>query len=282
MAKSSLSKKEIEKLRQLTKTFRQQILEMIYHAKSGHPGTSLSVIDMISTLFLHRMKYSKRTYKNFTDDVLILSKGHGVPALYAVLKHVGLLPKKTDLNTLRSLGSILQGHPDRVMLPEVLASTGSLGQGLSMGIGIALAKRVNKDPHRVFVIMGDGELQEGQVWEAVMSASMFGLTNLTVIVDRNRGQIDGHTDEVMEVEPVNLKFEAFGWDTEVIDGHHFQQLFRTCHAEPQHRPLCIIANTVKGKGVSFMENNIKWHGVAPNDEEYELAIKEIQLSSVKA
>jgi transketolase len=279
MSSRKLTTQEIQELKKLTLRFRKEILEAIFTAQSGHPGSSFSAIDIISTLFLKSMRFEKSSYAQLNQDVFVLSKGHGVPALYSVLHYLGMLPEGVELNSLRRLGSLLQGHPDRVLIPEVVASTGSLGQGLSIAAGIAVAKKIRNDGYQVFCLTGDGELQEGQIWECAMFAAKYKLNNLTVFVDRNRGQIDGFTETVMPLEPLADKFRAFNWFVETVDGHDFDAVYQASLIRKDHQPICIVANTVKGKGVHFMENQIKWHGVAPNKEEFDEAIK--KLSSLE-
>ena len=267
----------IGKLKQFAAECRVDILEMLTKAKSGHPGGSLSVIDIIVALFEAEMK-SDPVRPDWEDrDRLILSKGHSVPALYAVLAQRGSIPK-SELGTLRQINSRLQGHPDRVAFPWAEASTGSLGQGLSIAQGIAMGFKLAGKSSRVYCVMGDGETQEGQVWEAAMSAPKFKLNNLVVFTDNNNGQIDGHVDEVMDLRPLAEKWRAFRWAVHEIDGHDFGQILGALDKarKETEKPTMIIARTVKGKGVSFMENNIGWHGVAPNDEQLKKAIAEIR------
>ena len=254
---------------------------MLTEAKSGHPGGSLSVLDLLTALWFKEMRGVESANNLGVDrDRFVLSKGHAVPALYAVLSKKGFLPAY-ELKTLRKLGSRLQGHPDRTRLPIVETSTGSLGQGLSVAQGIALGLRLDKKPGRVFCIMGDGETQEGQVWEAAMSAGKFKLSNLCAILDYNKGQIDGPVDKVMPLEPVVDKWRAFGWQVKEIDGHDMEQIItaldegRRLH-ETGTKPFFVVAHTVKGKGVSFMENKIEWHGVAPKPDEAKKAIAELK------
>ena len=270
----SLSPKDLARI---ADECRVDILEMLHRAGSGHPGGSLSAIDLITCLFFREMKIDPTRPLSEDRDRFILSKGHGVPALYAVLAHLGILPKE-ELKTLRCLNSRLQGHPDRVLLPIVEASTGSLGQGLSIAQGIALGLKLQRKPARVYCLMGDGEIQEGQIWETALSAPKFGLGNLTAIVDHNHGQIDGHVEEVMELKPLGEKWKAFRWAVQEINGHDTQAIvtaLETARAETE-RPSLIVAHTVKGKGVSFMENKISWHGVAPTREETDRAVTEIK------
>jgi transketolase len=236
---------------------------MIAEAKSGHPGGSLSLIDILVTLFFTEIKMKPEDPHWEDRDRFILSKGHGVPALYAILAQKGILTED-ELMTLRRTNSKLQGHPDRVMMPVVEASTGSLGQGLSIAQGIALALKHQKKSARVFCVIGDGESQEGQVWETAMSAPKYNLNNLIVFLDNNNGQIDGHV-------------ESFKWAVQEIDGHDFNQILGALERakREEKRPSMIIARTIKGKGVSFMENNIGWHGVAPTKDELARALAEV-------
>ena len=266
-----------EKLKEIATQCRIDILEMLEKAGSGHPGGSLSAIDIVVTLFFHEMRSNPSEPLWEDRDRFILSKGHGVPALYAVLAERGIIPK-AELSTLRRINSRIQGHPDRVLLPIVEASTGSLGQGVSIAQGIALGFKIQKKDSKVFCLMGDGETQEGQVWETALSAPKYKLNNLVVLIDNNNGQIDGHVDEVMDLRPLAEKWRAFRWAVQEIDGHDFGQIIgalEKARAEKE-KPSLIIAKTVKGKGVSFMENSISWHGVAPNKEQLERAILELK------
>jgi transketolase len=260
---------------------RVQIIRMITHAGSGHPGGSLSVIDLVTTLFFQRMRHDP-TRPDWPDrDRLILSKGHAVPAVYAAMARAGYFPQER-LITLRKLGSPLQGHPDRTALPGIEAATGSLGQGLSIAVGMALGLRSSGSPARVYCIMGDGEIQEGQVWEAAMAAPELGqpdhpLDNLTVILDYNRIQLDDFVAKIRDIEPVAAKWKAFRWPVIEIDGHDVAQIKKALDEAEATRgvPTFIVAHTVKGKGVSFMENNPEWHGKAPKPAEAVQAIREI-------
>jgi len=260
---------------EVARQLRVKILQMIHAAKSGHPGGSLSVLEILMTLFGDIMRYDPENPEWEDRDRCILSKGHGVPALYAVLSEAGYFPKDWLLS-FRRLGSPLQGHPDRFRMPAVEAATGSLGQGLSIAQGIALAAKVDRKDYRVFCVMGDGEIQEGQVWEAAMSAPKFKLGNLTAIIDYNHGQIDGRTDDVMSLEPIVDKWRSFNWHTVEVDGHDRVKLRTVLSERKNDVPTLVVAHTVKGKGVSFMEGGIDWHGVAPNDDELARAIKELQ------
>jgi transketolase len=260
---------------------RVQIIRMLTHAGSGHPGGSLSVIDLVTTLFFERMRHDPRRPDWPDRDRLILSKGHAVPALYAVMARAGYFPEDR-LITLRKLGSPLQGHPDRTALPGIEAATGSLGQGLSIAVGMALGLRSTGSPARVYCIMGDGEIQEGQVWEAAMAAPELGqplhpLDNLVVILDYNRIQLDDFVARIRDIEPLVAKWKAFRWPVIEIDGHDVAQIRKALdEAEAAHGgPTFIVAHTVKGKGVSFMENNVEWHGKAPKPAEAIQAIREI-------
>ena len=266
----------------LSNELRIWILEMLTEARSGHPGGSLSAIDLLTALWFAEMRGVDSPKSLTADrDRFILSKGHAVPALYAILAKKGFIPTE-ELSTLRKTGSRLQGHPDRVRLPIVEASTGSLGQGMSVAQGLALGLKLDKKASRVFCLVGDGEIQEGQIWECALSAPKFGLSNLCVILDQNLGQIDGPVSQVMPIEPVAEKWRAFGWHVIEIDGHDFEQILRayqevrTRHEAGEKTPVFIVARTVKGKGVSFMEGKIEWHGVAPKKDEAERAIAEIR------
>jgi transketolase len=269
-------------LAQVANEMRIKIIEMLLEAKSGHPGGSLSAIDLLTGLWFGEMRGVESADRLEKDrDHFILSKGHGVPALYAVLEKKGFVTH-SELATLRKLGSRLQGHPDRVRLPIVESSTGSLGQGLSVAQGMAMGLRLNGSKSRVYCMLGDGEIQEGQVWEAAMSISKYQLSNLCAILDYNQGQIDGPVKEVMPIEPIADKWRAFGWHVLEIDGHDMEQILgsyreaRELAEKGGTKPVFIVAHTVKGKGVSFMEHQIGWHGVAPNPEQAARARSEIE------
>lgn len=270
----------VNSLEEKAAKIRRHIIEMTYEAGSGHPGGSLSATDIITTLYFHEMRYEP---KNPNRDRFILSKGHAAPAFYATLAEAGFIDKE-ELKTLRKTGSRLQGHPSSTFLPIVEISTGSLGQGLSVANGIALAGKLDKKDYRVYVLLGDGEMQEGQIWEAAMTAGHYKLDNLCAILDYNHLQIDGKVNEVMNIKPVEEKWQAFGWDTSVVDGHDFYKLIDGFDKarETKGKPTMIIAQTTKGKGVSFMENEVGWHGKAPNKEQRDKAISEInaRLESV--
>ena len=256
---------------------RVDILKMIHEAGSGHPGGSLSAIDVMAALFAHHLRHDPKRPDWPQRDRFVLSKGHGAPALYALLAHHGYFDKQL-LSTLRQLGSPLQGHPVAHTAPGVEACTGSLGQGLSVAHGMALGGRLDGNGVRAFCVMGDGELQEGQVWEAAMSAGVMGVDNLIAIVDHNGGQLDGTVGEIMEVEPIPEKFEAFGWLTRRIDGHDYTQILDalTWAVDTEGKPKLIVADTIKGKGVSYMEGQVGWHGAAPSDDQLKTAIDELR------
>jgi transketolase len=264
---------QAKELALLANQLRISIIDMLTEAKSGHPGGSLSAIDLITALWFHEMRGVDDAQALAPNrDHFILSKGHGVPALYAVLAKKGFIPEK-ELMTLRKTGSRLQGHPDRVRLPIVEASTGSLGQGLSVAQGLAMGLKLNTPasatPPMVYCMVGDGEIQEGQIWEAAMSAPKYKLSNLVAILDNNGGQIDGPCDAIMPIEPLTDKWRAFGWNVIDINGHDMPQILGAFkEARAQHeKPTMIIARTIKGKGVSFMEHPTAWHGVAPKAED---------------
>lgn len=280
---SKLSEKEICELTAHTKNIRENILKMINKANSGHTGGSLSATDLMTVLYFKVLKHFNSWDKdpNFKKrDRFILSKGHCAPALYATLAECGYYEAQETL-TLRQLGSKFQGHPSYGCLPGIEVTTGSLGQGLSLANGIALGLKLDKKDSRVYVMLGDGELQEGQVWEAIMTSSHYKIDNLIAVVDRNRLQIDGNTEKVMSLGNVADKFKSFGWQVVEIDGHDLRQIYEAFETakklgKTNHAPVAIVANTIKGKGISFMENNAGWHGVAPNDEELALALKELR------
>lgn len=255
---------------------RMGIIEGVHAAKSGHPGGSLSCADIMTYLYFKQMNIDPENPKMENRDRFVLSKGHAAPVLYATLAERGFFSKDL-LTTLRKLDSILQGHPDMKHIPGVDMSSGSLGQGISAAVGMALSAKHFGNDFKVYTVLGDGEIEEGQVWEAAMFAANKGLSNLTAFVDFNNLQIDGTIDEVNSAKPIDKKFEAFNWHTIVIDGNDFDQIEAALkEAEKIDKPVAIIANTVKGKGVSYMENNVNWHGAAPNDELYEQAMTELK------
>jgi transketolase len=270
-----MNTKELERI---ANELRILTLKAVYNAQSGHIGGSFSSAEIITVLYFYKLKINPKDPLWEDRDRFILSKGHAAPMLYSALAKRGFFSEEELVNNLRKIGSRFQGHPDMRKTPGVEMTTGSLGQGLSVAIGIALgAKYIDKKSFRVYTLLGDGELNEGQVWEAFMSASKYKLDNLVCICDRNRVQLDGCTEEIMPLEPLRLKIEAFGWEVLEIDGHNIEAIIKALdYAETiKNKPTCIIAYTVKGKGVSFMENTHKWHGRAPNKEEYEEALKEL-------
>ena len=263
-------------LTSIARQMRREVIEMIAQAKSGHPGGSLSATEIIVTLFFDVMRHNPGDPKWKDRDRLILSKGHCCPILYAVMAEFGYCPKD-QLNTLRKLGSVYQGHPDVRFIPALEASTGSLGEGLSLGIGMALAARLDHSPTRVYVVLGDGEIQEGQIWEAAMFAGNNQIDNLCAIVDYNQIQLDGFVKDIMPLEPLEDKWRAFGWHVIGVKGHEIESLQKAFAeaAACKDKPTVLIAHTIKGKGVSFMENNPKFHGMAPTREEADKALQEL-------
>jgi len=263
-------------LQETARLLRRRIIEMIADAASGHPGGSLSAADILTVLYFKVLRHRPDAPDWADRDRFILSKGHAAPALYAALAQAGYFPLD-QLKTFRQFGSPLQGHPELGRLPGVEASTGSLGQGVSLGAGMALAGRIDRKDYRVYVLIGDGEANEGQVWEAAMFAAARRLDRLTVILDCNRQQLDGWTEEILDIEPLADKWRAFGWQVIDIDGHDLHQIeaaLDTAHGTTD-QPTLILARTVKGKGVSFMENNIEFHGVAPNAGQRAAALLEL-------
>lgn len=273
-----MDNKSIEKLKETANTIRRDIITMLSESKSGHPGGSLSAVEILTYLYFNEMNVDPGNPKNVDRDRFILSKGHGAPGLYCALAEKGYFPKE-ELMKLRKTGAMLQGHPDMKGTPGVDMSTGSLGQGLSVSNGMALAAKLDKKSYRVYALLGDGELQEGQVWEAALTAAHYKLDNLTIFIDNNGLQIDGTNQEVKNVNPIEDKFKAFGWNTISIDGHDFMQIGKALEEakSTKGKPTAIIASTIKGKGISFMENEVGWHGVAPNAEQKEQALKELEV-----
>ncbi len=256
---------------------RKGIVTAVYNAKSGHPGGSLSAADLYTYLFFEEMNINPENPKKEDRDRFVLSKGHTAPGYYSALAHRGFFPIE-DLTTLRHTGSYLQGHPDMKHIPGVDMSSGSLGQGVSAAVGMAISAKISGDDYRVYTLLGDGEIQEGQVWEAAMLAGFKKLDNLVFIVDNNNLQIDGPIDEVNSPYPIDKKFEAFNFHVINIDGHNFDEIdaaFKEARAT-KGMPTAIIAKTVKGKAVSFMEDNAGWHGKAPNEEEYKIAMEDLE------
>ena len=268
---------EIEYLEKIAKEIRKGIIEEVYNAQSGHPGGSLSIADILAVLYFKEMNNNPQNPKDENRDRLVLSKGHCAPALYSALANREYFDKE-ELKTLRKINSKLQGHPDMKNIPGVDMTTGSLGQGLSVANGMAIAGKMDKKNYRVYCILGDGELEEGQVWEAAMASAKYKLDNLCVIVDNNNLQIDGTIDEVMSSKPIDKKFESFGFQIIKINGHDIDEIIKALEVarDIKGKPTCIIAKTIKGKGVSFMENKTEWHGKAPSEEEYKIAMEELK------
>lgn len=271
-----LTAKKQQFLHEKAREIRRTIVEMVYRAQSGHVGGSLGAADLVVALYYHLMRHDPANPGWDQRDRFILSKGHCTPVLYAALADCGYFPRE-DLWTFRRAGSHLQGHPYQPKTPGVEASTGTLGLGISTGLGMALAAKLKGQKHFVYILCGDGELQEGQVWEAAMFGHKYGLNNAVAFVDRNYLQTDGNSEEIMPLDPLREKWESFGWFTQEIDGHDFRAIagaVAAAHREKK-RPAMIIARTVKGKGVSFMENAVQWHGTPPGGAEYEAAMREL-------
>ena len=270
-------KPDLDAMRRTARHLRAVILRMIAKAGSGHPGGSLSMVELLVGLYWHKLRHDPKRPDWPDRDLFLLSKGHGVPALYAVLAELGYFPKE-ELMTLRRYPTRLQGHPERGSVPGIEIAAGSLGQGLSMANGIALADRLDKRSRRIYCLMGDGEIQEGQVWEAAMTAHHHALEAVCAIIDANQLQQNGPVTQVQDIEPLADKWRAFGWHTIEIDGHDLAQVLRAYDeaAAVRGKPQAIVARTVKGKGVSFMELNPAWHGVAPKPDELERALKELE------
>lgn len=263
-------------LEKIAYKIRRHTIDAVYSANSGHPGGSLSIADILAVLYFDEMNVDAKNPKDENRDRFVLSKGHCAPALYGALAEKGFFPTE-DIKTFRNINSYLQGHPDMKGVPGVDMSTGSLGQGICAANGMALAARLDKKDYRVYSIVGDGELEEGQVWEAAMFAPHYKLDNLTIFIDFNSLQIDGDVKEVMNPTPIDKKFEAFGWNVVVIDAHNIEEIKNSLHIakNTKGKPTAVIAKSIKGKGVSFMENEVDWHGVAPNEEQYNQAVKEL-------
>ncbi len=258
------------------KEIRISIIRAVHAAGSGHPGGSLSETDILTALYFREMNVDPKNPSMANRDRFVLSKGHGAPGLYATLAEKGYFPKE-ELLKLRKIDTKMQGHPDMNKVPGVEMSTGSLGQGFSASVGMALANSMDGNGGRVYVLLGDGEIQEGIVWEAAMSASHYKLDNLTAILDWNGLQIDGKNEDVMSITPIDEKFRSFGWNVIMVDGHNFEELIEAFNNARQSdgKPTIIIAKTIKGKGVSFMEDEAGWHGKAPNDEQAKQAVEEL-------
>mgnify|MGYP000655277178 FL=1 len=266
----------IKELKRISANIKLGALEAVFSASSGHPGGSLSISDILSYLYFEEMNIGPRDPKKADRDRFVLSKGHTAPALYAALAERGYFPRE-DLKTFRHIDSYLQGHPDMKGTPGVDMTTGSLGLGFSAACGMALSAKISGESYRVYSVLGDGESEEGQVWEAAMFAAHKKLDNLCIFLDYNGLQIDGPISEVNDPSPLDSKFEAFGWNVLVIDGHDIEAIDSAVKAAKacKGKPTAIICRTVKGKGVSFMENSVKWHGSAPNEEQYKQAVSEI-------
>lgn len=273
--------KELEVLKKNANEIRKSIITMVSEAKSGHPGGSLSIADILSVLYFQEMKIDPKNPKDPNRDRFILSKGHASPAIYATLAERGYFSKDL-LPTFRRFGSILQGHPDMKKVPGIDMSTGSLGQGLSVANGMALSARMSGQDYRTYVIMGDGEIQEGQVWEAAMTSAHYKLDNVCAILDNNNLQIDGNCDKVKGIEPLDKKWESFGWNVVKIDGHKIESIICGLEAAKacKGKPTILIALTVKGKGVSFMENICEFHGVAPDKDQTVKALDELNRAEI--
>ncbi|MFO8109528.1 MAG: transketolase [Thermoplasmata archaeon] len=271
-----LDTNRIKELEEIARRVRIHIVKSTHAAGSGHPGGSLSATDIITTLYFEVMNHRPEEPKWKDRDRFVLSKGHGAPALYGVLAESGYFPVD-ELMTLRKLGSRLQGHPDMLKVPGVDASTGSLGQGLSIACGMALAAKIDRELHMIYAVLGDGEVQSGQIWEAAMFASHHKLDNMIVFLDRNQLQIDGATEDVLSIEPIVSKWRAFGWHTQEINGHDIREIMEAVGKarDVDGKPSIIIAHTVKGKGVTFMEGSLAFHGKPPDDEQLEIALKEL-------
>ena len=268
--------KSLDELKSISKEIIKDIVKMLTESSSGHPGGSLSATDIMTVLFFKEMNLDPNNEKDPNRDRFVLSKGHAAPVLYSALARRGFFPVE-ELSTLRKFKSRLQGHPSIQYLPGIDMSTGSLGQGVSAAVGMALAGKIDKKDYRVYTLLGDGELEEGQVWEAAMCAAHYKLNNLTAFIDFNGLQIDGDITKVMNPCPIDKKFEAFGWNVLVIDGHNYEEIIDAIEKakECKDKPTAVVCNTVKGKGVSFMENQAAWHGTAPSKEQCETALKEL-------
>ncbi len=266
-----------KQLKEIANDIRRDIIKMLARAGSGHTAGSLGMADVFTALYFNILNHNPKNPKWPNRDRLILSNGHICPVLYATLAHAGYFPKK-DLSTLRQLGSGLQGHPHRGSLPGIENTSGPLGQGLSQSCGMAQAAKLDGEKHRIYCLTSDGEHNEGQTWEAIMYAGKYKINNLTQIIDRNNIQIDGHTENVMPLEPLRKKYEAFGWYVIDIDGHNMEEIIDACnHAKAVYeKPTLIIAHTIPGKGVDFMENDPKWHGIPPTPEQAKQALKQLE------
>ena len=272
-----ITENDINNLKKISNEIRKNIIEEVYNAQSGHPGGALSSVEILTALYFNQMNIDPERPKDENRDRFVLSKGHASAGLYATLAERGFFEKE-ELKDFRKLGSILQGHPDMKHIPGVDMTSGSLGQGLSAANGMAMASKLDQKGYRVYCLVGDGEIEEGQIWEAAMTSSHYKLDNLCVIIDNNNLQIDGEISEVMSVYPIKEKFQSFGFEVFEVNGNDIDELITVFQKVKtvKNRPTAIIAKTIKGKGVSFMENQVGWHGKAPKEEEYKLAIEELK------
>lgn len=272
-----VTEQDIQNLKETAKEIRKNIIEQVYSAQSGHPGGALSCADILTVLYFNQMNIEPNKKNDLNRDRFIMSKGHASPALYATLAQRGYFSKE-ELKSFRKIGGKLQGHPDMKNIPGVDMSSGSLGQGLSVANGMALSSKMDQRGFRVYCLLGDGECEEGQIWEAAMTAAHYKLDNLCVIVDNNNLQIDGKISEVMSIYPIKEKFESFGFEVFEVDGNNIDSLITVFQKAKtvKERPTAIIAKTVKGKGVEYMENQAGWHGKAPNEEQYLQAIESLK------
>lgn len=269
---------DIEELEKIANRVRINVIREVSNAKSGHPGGALGCTDILTVLFFSIMDINKDNADSIDRDRFVLSKGHSSPALYAVLYEKGIIQDESELLTFRKLHTRLQGHPDMNKLPGIDMSTGSLGQGISAAVGMAIANKLDKNDHRIYALLGDGECEEGQVWEAAMAAHHYKLDNLCAVIDDNGLQIDGRTEDVIGPEPFEDKFRAFGWNVITVQNGHDYKALEDAFNEAEDvkgMPTCIVAHTIKGKGVSFMENAVEWHGKAPNEEQTAVALKDL-------
>jgi len=275
---TKINNARVLELKKKAKEIRVEIIKMIYKAQSGHPGGSLSAADIVTALYFEILNIDPNRPNWEERDRFILSKGHACPVWYVCLAEKGFFPKE-NLAKLRKIGGILQGHPDMCKVPGLDMTTGSLGQGLSAGVGMALGAKTKGLQFKTYVMLGDGEINEGQVWEAAMSANKFKLNNLIAMIDYNNLQLDGQCNEVMPIEPLADKWQSFGWDVKEIDGHNMHEILTVFYdlKKQQENPTIIIAHTIKGKGVSYMENQLNWHGKAPNEEQFQQAMKELEV-----
>ena len=272
-----ITEEDIDSLKNISKEIRRDIIDEVYSAQSGHPGGSLSCSDILTVLYFNQMNINPKSPNDPNRDRFVLSKGHACAALYATLAQRGYFDKN-ELKSFRKIGGLLQGHPDMKHIPGIDMSTGSLGQGLSVANGMALSSKIDKKGFRVYCLVGDGEIQEGQIWEAAMTSAHYKLDNLCLIVDNNNLQIDGKVSEVMNIYPLKDKLESFGFEVFEVDGNNIDELITVFQKAKtvKNKPTAVIAKTVKGKGVSYMEDKVEWHGKAPGEEEYNIAVSELK------